>query len=386
MPYLSDTDLNDAVLALRLDAVDSPFFDDIKSVTIGDFTSSIDAHHLDASVCVLHHPIRFERWSLLDERAIDCEDGFDGSHFDHWLIIISTLIRPRRFFPRWDYNISSLFACIELFERVRGIIPEEHIEKALYRKADLGIENAQVWILYGHTFLESIKLCLRCVVRLLLDLFGGSYGLICWSISRILWLNVRAPWLLSLLNRLIITTLLNDLNRRLMTSLRMSFLLLLNEHLISSMGLCSSNIFRSVFFSCLILWVINLANNSYLWLLITLFLLSFLRFRLSKVWWCGNLLVLRYCFDLVVKTLWMIVLCRLGRFHFIFLRDVLSSYLSHLLHICRHIINTLSFWLSITIICSCASHWLIIIRIIWGSARASLHRWILIWGVLSGLI
>ena len=100
VPYLSDSDLNDAVLALRLDAVDSPFFDDIESVAIGDFTSSIDAHHLDASVCVLYHPIRFERWSLLDKRAIDCEDGFDGSHFDHWLIIISTLIRPRRFFPR----------------------------------------------------------------------------------------------------------------------------------------------------------------------------------------------------------------------------------------------------------------------------------------------
>ena len=136
---------------------------------------------------------------------------------------------------------------------MRGIVPEEHIEKALYRKTDLSIENAQVWILQGHSFLESIKLCLRCVVRLLLDFFGGSYGLIYWGISRILWLNVRAPRLLSLLNRLIITTLLNDLNRRLMTSLRMSFLLLLNEHLISSMGLGCSNIFRSVFFSCLIL-------------------------------------------------------------------------------------------------------------------------------------
>ena len=389
MPYLGDTDLSDAVFALRLHSIDFPFFHDIKCVTIGNFTSSIHTHHLDASVRILNYPVCLERWSLFDEGAIDCKHGFDGSHFDYWLVIISVFIR-RWLLPWWYLNICSLFACIELFERVRGVVPEEHIEKALDREADLGIEDAQVWIWQGYRLLESIELCLRCVVWLFLDLFHSSSRLLWWIFDLILRLNVRAPRLLLLLVWLIVISLLNDLNWWLLTSLlvlRISLFLFFYQHLIACMRFRSSDDFRSVFFSCLILWVVNLTNNSYLWLLISSFLVSIIWFSLSKVSWCDNFSVLRYLpiggLGLNEKTLWEIVLWGSGRFQFIFLRDTLSSGLSHLLYICRHIIDTFPIWLSIAVICNSASHWLEIIR---GLARTRLCWWILIRGVLPGLI
>ena len=160
--------------------------------------------------------------------------------------------------------------------------------------------------------------------------------------------------------------------------------LLLNEHLITSVRLCRSIIFRSIFFSCFILRIVDLTNNSYLWLLIISFI-SRLGLSLSEVCWCGDFWVLRYLSvrGLDENTLWVI---SLSRFHSVFLWHARSSYLSHLLYVCRHIINTFSFWLSITIICSCASHRLEVIRVVRGFARAHLGWWILIWGILSGLI